>query len=38
MDESAITRGEHMLEVRRSCDKQDGSQSGRHSASSRSRH
>lgn len=32
MDESAITRGEHMLEVRRSCDKSGGA------ASSRSRH
>ena len=38
MDESAVTRGEHMLEVRRSCDQQRGAQSKRHSASSRSRH
>jgi putative redox protein len=38
LDESAITRGEHMLEVRRSCDKQRRTQSGRHSTSSKSRH
>jgi putative redox protein len=38
MDESAITRGEHMLEVHRSCDEQRRPQSGRHSTSSRSRH
>lgn len=38
MDESAITRGEHMLEVRRSCDRLGGAPSAPHSMSSRSRH